>query len=90
MGVRKLKSGWLAAYAVETLYSFCSCRYDMILKGKGLRKSVADSSSKVSILEPGKPRGPEEVLRLLETSVVHRDGEYINYFSYCEGEGSSC
>nr|XP_020651113.1 RNA pseudouridylate synthase domain-containing protein 3 isoform X3 [Pogona vitticeps] len=48
--------------------------YQMVLKGKGLGKPVTEDFSRVSILEPGKPRSREELLKLLETSVIHRDG----------------
>ncbi|KAJ7317150.1 hypothetical protein JRQ81_003312 [Phrynocephalus forsythii] len=51
--------------------------YQMVLKQKDLRKPVAEGSSTVSILEPEQPRGREELLRLLETAVIHRDDSFV-------------
>ncbi|XP_020651111.3 mitochondrial mRNA pseudouridine synthase RPUSD3 isoform X1 [Pogona vitticeps] len=51
--------------------------YQMVLKGKGLGKPVTEDFSRVSILEPGKPRSREELLKLLETSVIHRDDSFV-------------
>ncbi|KAJ6668185.1 hypothetical protein lerEdw1_015562 [Lerista edwardsae] len=51
--------------------------YQMLPKQRGSEKPAADSSSRGSILRPGRPLGREELLRLLEASLVHADGALV-------------
>nr|XP_060622510.1 mitochondrial mRNA pseudouridine synthase RPUSD3 isoform X1 [Anolis sagrei ordinatus] len=47
--------------------------YQMLLKQRSLEKPAGGHSSAKSILGPGKPLSCEELLKLLEESLVHRD-----------------
>ncbi|XP_053234484.1 mitochondrial mRNA pseudouridine synthase RPUSD3 isoform X2 [Podarcis raffonei] len=49
--------------------------YQLLQKQRGSRKPVTDNSSEVSILSPTRSLSPEEMLNLLEASVVHADGK---------------
>ncbi|XP_066474479.1 mitochondrial mRNA pseudouridine synthase RPUSD3 isoform X2 [Tiliqua scincoides] len=51
--------------------------YQMLQKQRGLEKPVAEGSSRVSILGPAQPLGREELLRLLEASLVHAEGDLV-------------
>ncbi|XP_053157571.1 mitochondrial mRNA pseudouridine synthase RPUSD3 isoform X2 [Hemicordylus capensis] len=51
--------------------------YQMLLKQRGLGKPAADDFSRVSILGPAKSLDREELIKLLEASVVHADGTLV-------------
>ncbi|XP_061474869.1 mitochondrial mRNA pseudouridine synthase RPUSD3 isoform X2 [Rhineura floridana] len=51
--------------------------YQMLLKPRGSGKPIADSSSELSLLRPKRSLGHEEMVRLLEASVVHADGALV-------------
>ncbi|XP_053234485.1 mitochondrial mRNA pseudouridine synthase RPUSD3 isoform X3 [Podarcis raffonei] len=51
--------------------------YQLLQKQRGSRKPVTDNSSEVSILSPTRSLSPEEMLNLLEASVVHADGSLV-------------
>lgn len=51
--------------------------YQMVQKQRGLEKPTPDTSSRVSILGPAHPLGREKLLRLLEASLVHAEGELV-------------